>query len=114
SIEFNPGPAVPPTVTGPTPVPVVTATATPSTVSPPTGANLIQNGDFENGDLGWQAAPDVITNQTQAKSGFWLAWLGGYGRTHTDTLSQTVSLPSGASSATLSFWLHIETDEVKP
>lgn len=112
SIVFNPGPGPSTTVTGPTPVPV--ATATPSIVTPLTGPNLIQNGDFENGDLGWQAAPNVITNQTQAKSGFWLAWLGGYGRTHTDTLSQTVSLPSGASSATLSFWLHIETDEVKP
>jgi hypothetical protein len=114
SIEFNPGAAVSPPVIGPTPVPVVTATATPSTTPQPTGANLIQNGDFENGDLGWLASPNVITNQTQAKSGFWLAWLGGYGRTHTDTMSQTVSLPSGPSSATLSFWLHIETDEIKP
>jgi hypothetical protein len=114
SIVFNPGPGESPTVTGPTPVPVVTATATPTIVSPPAGANLIQNGDFENGDLGWHSSADVITNQTQAKSGFWLAWLGGYGRTHTDTLSQTVSLPSGPSSATLSFWLHVETDEIKP
>src|ERR1700737_2168300 len=38
--------------------------------------------------------------------------MGGYGKTHTDTLSQTANFPAGGS-ATLSFWLHIETDEVQ-
>jgi len=43
-------------------------------------------------------------------SGTWNAWLDGYGRTHTDTLSQSVAIPSGCR-ATLSFFLHIDTSE---
>jgi len=46
-----------------------------------------------------------------AHSGSWYAWLDGYGTTHTDTLSQTVTVPSGCTSYTLSFWLHIDTAE---
>jgi hypothetical protein len=41
-----------------------------------------------------------------------LAWLDGYGTTHTDTLAQTVSIPSGCANYTLSYWLHIDTAEV--
>src|SRR5581483_6812208 len=44
-------------------------------------------------------------------SGTWDAWLDGYGTTHTDTVSQTVTLPSGCTSYTLSFYLHIDTAE---
>ena len=43
-------------------------------------------------------------------SGTWDAWLDGYGTTHTDTLSQSVTIPSGCA-ATLSFYLHIDTSE---
>jgi hypothetical protein len=39
-----------------------------------------------------------------------LGWLDGYGTTHTDTLSQSVTIPA-ASSATLSLWLAIATSE---
>lgn len=39
--------------------------------------------------------------------------MGGYVRTHSDTLSQTVELPAGGSSTELSFWLHIETEEIQ-
>ena len=45
------------------------------------------------------------------RTGSWNAWLDGYGTSHTDTLSQAVTLPSGCSSYTLSFWLHIDTAE---
>jgi hypothetical protein len=120
SIVFNPptGPTPTPTMSGTTPtIPGPTATATPTPAPGPTTtpvpANLIQNGDFENGDLGWEESSGVISNQAQAHGGFWCAWLGGHGKKHTDTLSQTVNIPPGASSATLSFWLHIETDEVQ-
>jgi hypothetical protein len=107
SIVFNPGPGP----SGPT-----TVTPTPSAPSPlptpaPTGANLVQNGDFEKGDLAWTASPGVITNEAQAHGGFWSAWLGGYGTRHTDTLSQVVELPANASGLTLSFWLRVETEE---
>ena len=30
-------------------------------------------------------------------SGTWYAWLDGYGTTHTDTLSQTVTIPAGCT-----------------
>lgn len=118
SIVFNPtaGPTTTPTAPGATPItPGLTPTPTPApgpTITPgPSGANLIQNGDFENGDLGWDVSAGVISNEAQAHGGFWCAWR--YGKTHTDTLSQTVSLPAGGSSAELSFWLHIETEEVQ-
>ncbi len=41
----------------------------------------------------------------------WKAWLNGYGTTHTDSILQTVTIPSTATSATLAFWLHIDTAE---
>jgi aminopeptidase S len=37
--------------------------------------------------------------------------LDGYGTTHTDTLSQSVTLPAGCASYSLTFWLHIDTAE---
>jgi hypothetical protein len=43
-------------------------------------------------------------------SGTWDAWLDGYGSTHTDTVSQSVTIPAGCS-ASLSFYLHIDTAE---
>jgi hypothetical protein len=46
-----------------------------------------------------------------AHSGSWYAWLDGYGTTHTDTLAQQVTIPSGCSTYSLSFWLHIDTAE---
>ncbi len=37
--------------------------------------------------------------------------MDGYGRTHTDTASQTVTIPAGKTSATLQYFLHIDTAE---
>jgi hypothetical protein len=55
----------------------------------------------------------VINNSTAEPphSGSWDAWLDGYGTNHTDTATQTVTIPSTATSATLTFWLHIDTAE---
>ena len=39
------------------------------------------------------------------------AWLDGYGTTHTDTATQSVTIPSTATTATLTFFLHIDTAE---
>ena len=36
--------------------------------------------------------------------------MDGYGTTHTDSLSQSVTIPAGCT-ATFSFWLHIDTAE---
>jgi len=60
----------------------------------------------------WTATAGVIDSSTSqpARSGSWKAWLDGYGSTHTDTLSQSVSIPAGCG-ATLSFYLHIDSAE---
>jgi subtilisin family serine protease len=77
---------------------------------PPTG-NLLQNPGFESGATAWSATSGVITNAAgaPARTGSWKAWLNGYGRTTTDTLSQSVAIPSG--STTLSFYLYISSAE---
>ena len=71
------------------------------------------NPGFESGATVWTSTPAVIGQNgpsQPAHSGTWDAWLDGYGTTHTDTISQSVTIPSGCS-ATLSFWLHIDTAE---
>jgi hypothetical protein len=42
--------------------------------------------------------------------GTWNAWLNGYGRARTDSLSQSVSIPAGCR-ASLTFFLHIDSAE---
>ncbi|WP_020387053.1 M4 family metallopeptidase [Kribbella catacumbae] len=74
---------------------------------------LLGNPGFETGTPApWSATAGVVTNQSgqATHSGTWKAWLDGYGSTHTDTLSQSVTIPAGCT-ATLSFWLHIDTSE---
>jgi subtilisin family serine protease len=84
---------------------------------PPPGCTvgqLLGNPGFETGSAApWSATAGVIDSSATepARSGSWKAWLDGYGTTHTDTLSQTVTLPTGCSSYTFSFWLHIDTAE---
>jgi hypothetical protein len=74
---------------------------------------LLGNPGFEIGDTAWIATPDVITNSNgeAAHLGTWKAWLNGWGTTHTDTLRQAVTIPSTATTATLTFWLHIDSAE---
>ncbi|WP_230487237.1 M4 family metallopeptidase [Nocardioides anomalus] len=71
------------------------------------------NPGFETGSATpWSASSGVVDNSAQqaAHAGSWKAWLDGYGSTHTDTLSQSVTIPAGCT-ATLSFWLHVDTAE---
>ncbi|MGW0131434.1 M1 family aminopeptidase [Streptomyces sp. NPDC003299] len=79
-----------------------------------TPTQVVANGGFENGTSPWsQSSSTVITSRSgqSAHSGSSYAWLDGVGSTHTDTLSQSVTVPSGCATATLTFWLHIDTDE---
>jgi len=79
-----------------------------------TAAQKITNPGFESGSTGWSATAGVIGQNAPyepAHSGTWDAWLDGYGRSHTDTVSQSITIPSGCSTYTLSFWLHINTSE---
>ncbi|GAB3222191.1 hypothetical protein GCM10027452_41700 [Micromonospora halotolerans] len=96
------------TCTGSTPTPTATTT-------PPSGSctgQKLANPGFESGNVSWSASSGVITNDTgqAAHGGSYKAWLDGYGSTHTDTLTQSVSIPAGCR-ATLSFWLHIDSAE---
>ncbi|MFI6327173.1 M4 family metallopeptidase [Micromonospora chersina] len=96
------------TCTGSTPTPTTTTT-------PPSGSctgQKLANPGFESGNVSWTASSGVITNDTAqaAHGGSYKAWLDGYGTTHTDTLSQSVTIPAGCR-ATLSFWLHIDSAE---
>jgi hypothetical protein len=77
------------------------------------GSQILKNPGFESGNTTWVASSGVIsTSATEpAHSGSWKAWLDGYGTTHTDTLYQQVAIFSTNTSATLTFWLHIDTAE---
>jgi hypothetical protein len=74
---------------------------------------LVQNTGFESGTANWTASAGVITNSSSeaAHAGTYKAWLDGYGSATTDTVTQSVSIPSGTTTATFSFWLHIDTAE---
>lgn len=81
-----------------------------------TTTQIIGNPGFENGSTNtapWTLTSGVINNSTSEPphSGSWDAWLDGYGTTHTDTAMQQVTIPSTATAATLTFFLHIDTAE---
>jgi subtilisin family serine protease len=80
---------------------------------PPPGTELLLNRGFESGAVNWVATAGVITNVTQQtpRTGAWYAWLDGYGVSHTDTLYQQITVPSTATTVTLSFWIKITTAE---
>ena len=89
------------------------ATVTVTVSNTVTTTQLLGNPGFESGAVTWTASSGVIDNSTSepAHTGSWKAWLDGYGSAHTDTLLQQVAIPSGKTSATLTFWLHIDTAE---
>ncbi|MFI6019617.1 M4 family metallopeptidase [Streptomyces sp. NPDC051287] len=78
-----------------------------------TATQLLGNAGFESGNTTWTATSGVITNDTgqAAHGGSYKAWLDGYGSTHTDSLSQSVTIPSGCTNTTFTFYLHIDTAE---
>jgi len=77
---------------------------------------ILGNPGFENGSAStapWTLTAGVINNSASEPphAGSWDAWMDGYGTTHTDTALQQVAIPAGATAATLSFFLHIDTAE---
>jgi hypothetical protein len=81
-----------------------------------TTTQVLGNPGFENGSTTpapWTVTAGVINNSTSEPphAGSWDAWMDGYGTTHTDTVQQQVTIPAGATAATLSFFLHIDTAE---
>lgn len=80
-----------------------------------TPVQVVGNSGFESGSSPWSATANVIGSWSQqaAHGGTRYAWLNGTGGTHTDTVSQSVTIPSGCTTATLRFWLHIDTAETE-
>jgi hypothetical protein len=79
-----------------------------------TSSQLLGNPGFETGTASpWTASTGVVTNDSDetAHAGTYFAWLDGYGSSHTDTLSQSVTIPAGCTGTTLSFWVKIDTAE---
>jgi hypothetical protein len=81
-----------------------------------TTTQILGNPGFENGSTSpapWTVTAGVINNSTSEPphAGTWDAWLDGYGTTHTDTVLQQVTIPTAATAATLTFFLHIDTAE---
>ncbi|MFE7425608.1 M28 family peptidase [Streptomyces sp. NPDC057545] len=77
-------------------------------------AQAVTNGGFESGVAPWSQTDGVINNRTSEKpahSGSYMAWLGGWGSTHTDNLTQPLTVPAGCSTYQLSFHLRTDTAE---
>ena len=84
------------------------------TISSAAATQLIVNPGFENATAApWTLTAGVLNTSSAEPphSGVKDAWLDGYGTTHTDTAAQTITIPSTATTATLTFWLHIDTAE---
>lgn len=84
-------------------------------------SNLLVNGGFEAGSnpAPWVVTAGVLCNASicpgeTPHAGIWFAWLDGYGASHVDTVDQTVSIPAGKTSASLTFFIHIDTQETGP
>ncbi len=73
----------------------------------------IVNGGFESGKTGWSATNGVITKNSTypARTGVWKAWLNGSGTANTEFAYQSVAIPANASSASLTFWLRVASNE---
>jgi len=70
------------------------------------------NPGFESGTIDWMASPGVINSSIlqPARTGAYKAWLGGSPFSQT-FLSQDVAIPATACTATLGFWLKLDTLE---
>lgn len=111
----TPTPTPTPTHT-PTPTPTPTNTPTPPPTPTPTpggGTNLIVNGGFENGSSPWVESSSggyELVSTANAHTGNYSAYLCGYDNC-TDSIKQSVAIPSSYSSLTLTFWFYSDTTE---
>jgi serine protease len=93
-----------------------TWTLTVPTPAPCTATQLLGNGGFETGTgAPWVTTPGVVSAVGQGEvphTGSRYGWLDGYGKAHTDTATQTVSIPAACKNVTLSFWMRIDSADV--
>jgi hypothetical protein len=109
---FAPGTAspTPPPTTTPPPTPVTNPVPAPPKPPACAPAQLLGNGGLESGGVSWTATAGVVSSTADGErphAGSRYAWFDGYGTKHTDTLAQTVTIPTGCKTATLSFWIKI-------
>jgi hypothetical protein len=95
------------------PTTATSASATLTVTSGGGSTERVTNGSFESGTTGWAGTTGVIGNYAgqTAYDGTRFAWLGGNGVTASETITTTAVLPSTATSAQLTFALHIDTAE---
>ncbi len=87
------------------------------TITAAGGSNsqLLGNSGFESGLAApWGVSAGVLCSNSTcpgetAHAGNGFVRLDGHGTTHTDTVQQKVAIPAGKTSATLNFFLHIDT-----
>jgi kumamolisin len=108
----NPTPSPTPNPT-PNPTPSPTPNPTPSPTPIPTGTNLLSNPGFESGSTSWTESSSggyEIVDTSNPHTGSKSAYLCGY-NSCSDSIYQTVTIPSSASKITLSYWVYISTNE---
>jgi hypothetical protein len=88
-----------------------------NTASPP--MQLLANPGFDSGHVAWVEStlststvitPDSALTSIKSQSPSYVAWLGGYANAQ-DDIHQTVSIPAGVSSISLTFYYAIFTAE---
>ncbi len=120
-ISKPPTPTITPTPTETaTPLPTATPTATPTPTPIPcvAGVNLVQNGDFEDPArhyLWVSSNPDLAliypyVTTPAPNSGLVM----GLENNAEQAIYQTITVPPGARSVEIKFWLYVETNEVLP
>jgi subtilase family serine protease len=77
---------------------------------------LLTNTGFESGTTPWTGTTaDICTTAAcggqTPNGGTHFVWLDGYGTTHSENIAQQVAIPAGKTSATLQYYLHIDTAE---
>jgi kumamolisin len=101
-------PSTQPTATR-TPAPTATATATVGGTS----RQLVVNGGFEAGQAPWSESSSVgyqMIDYSNPHAGSYEVWMCGYNSCQ-DKLSQSVTLPASFSTATLTYWTYMRTQE---
>lgn len=74
-------------------------------------SDLIVNGGVESGSTGWTLSGAIVSNNGGFdRSGAYFIWFGG-AVSFSDTGYQTITIPANATSATLSFYYNINSQE---
>ncbi|MCO4250828.1 S8 family peptidase [Pseudarthrobacter raffinosi] len=81
-------------------------------VTPPPSGNLLLNPGFESGAASWTSDhADTFETGTNARTGSGFAGLNGWGQATSYMLDQAFAVPSTVATASLSFYLKVQSDE---